>query len=142
MSARVLYEASLQVLADRGHPLHKRGELTLSDLVDEEWILPPSTSQLYQEVFRAFRAQGLDGPRVRVSSETGRASILQLVQGTRLLCPGHAGIGGALRLLPLAMSARELALRRTIGVHFRKDAYISPLAHRLTELFIAQAKSE
>ncbi len=139
ISATVLYEAPLQVLADVSHPLHVRRGLRLSDLAGEEWILPPPNSQLHGEVLQAFRAQRLDAPRVRITIDFGRPPIPQLVRGTRLLCPGRAADDPASPLMPLSLPEEQLNLRRKVGILTRSGAYIPPLVQRLAELLLAQA---
>lgn len=57
-----LFSDRLAVMADDGHPLHRRQNLTLNDLVDQEWLLPGSQFTLRQQVDSAFRRLALPQP--------------------------------------------------------------------------------
>lgn len=130
-----LFDDRLVVVADEAHPLHGRGPLRLADLAGQEWLLPRPHIVLRQQVDAAFQRQGLAAPSLRIETDFGSASLLELLRGTTLL-----SVAGALSnvapagLVPLNLGVEELDLRRRIGVIARAGAYLSPLAQRMTSL--------
>ncbi|SIO68400.1 transcriptional regulator, LysR family [Burkholderia sp. GAS332] len=130
-----LFRDSLSVLADESHPLHLKRNLRLADLADQEWLLPGPTIPLRQQVDAAFARQGLDAPKLRVETDFGSTSLLHLLRGTAMLCVAGTESFDALEgLRALNLDPSELDLRRHIGVVFRKEAYLSPLAQRAMAL--------
>jgi DNA-binding transcriptional LysR family regulator len=65
-----LYEEEMVVIAAQGHPLQRRRRLTLADLADEAWVLPPPYTAFYGQVTATFDAAGtpLPGHRIRTLS--------------------------------------------------------------------------
>jgi DNA-binding transcriptional LysR family regulator len=62
----ILYDSSFAVVAGARSPWVRRRGITLAELVNESWLLPPpesATGPIYLEV---FRASGLDYPRTTV----------------------------------------------------------------------------
>ncbi|MFM0041755.1 LysR family transcriptional regulator [Paraburkholderia sediminicola] len=130
-----LFRDSLSVLADDSHPLHRKRNLRLADLVDQEWLLPGPTIVVRQQVDAAFIRQGLAAPKLRVETDFGSTSLLHLLRGTTMLCVAGTESFDALEgLRALNLDTNELDLRRHIGVVFRKGAYLSPLAQRAMAL--------
>ena len=130
-----LFRDSLSVLADESHPLHLKRNLRLADLADQEWLLPGPTILVRQQVDAAFARQGLDLPKLRVETDFGSTSLLHLLRGTAMLCVAGTESFDALEgLRALNLDPSELDLRRHIGVVFRKEAYLSPLAQRAMAL--------
>ena len=130
-----LFRDSLSVLADDAHPLHLKRNLRLADLADQEWLLPGPTILVRQQVDAAFARQGLDLPKLRVETDFGSTSLLHLLRGTAMLCVAGTESFDALEgLRALNLDPSELDLRRHIGVVFRKEAYLSPLAQRAMAL--------
>ncbi|NPT55154.1 LysR family transcriptional regulator [Paraburkholderia elongata] len=130
-----LFRDSLSVLADESHPLHAKRDLRLADLADQEWLLPGPTIPVRQQVDAAFARLGLDLPKLRVETDFGSTSLLHLLRGTAMLCVAGTESFDALEgLRALNLDTNELDLRRHIGVVFRKEAYLSPLAQRAMAL--------
>ncbi|MFM0501394.1 LysR family transcriptional regulator [Paraburkholderia caffeinilytica] len=130
-----LFRDSLSVLADDSHPLHRKRNLRLADLADQEWLLPGPTIPVRQQVDAAFARRGLDLPKLRVETDFGSTSLLHLLRGTAMLCVAGTESFDALEgLRALNLDTSELDLRRHIGVVFRKEAYLSPLAQRAMAL--------
>lgn len=64
----VLYHEPIVFAARTGHPLQEQGEVQLTDLLEYEWILPPQSTHLRQEVDEALRAAGIESPVRAVES--------------------------------------------------------------------------
>ncbi|MGU3780045.1 LysR family transcriptional regulator [Burkholderia metallica] len=130
-----LFDDRLTVLADAAHPLQRTRGLTIADLADQEWLLPEATIPVRQRIDDAFRARGLPAPRLRVETDFGNTSLLQLLRGTPLLCVGGAdALDQVSGLRALDLRAGELKLDRRIGAMHRAGAYVPPLAQRMIAL--------
>lgn len=139
LSAHELFSDRIWIVADEEHPLHRLPELSLAALAGQEWVLPAPHILLRQQIDSAFLAQGLPAPTVRVDLDFSRVSVFQLIKGTNMLGLISMDLGDKAKgLRPLHVAAHELDLRRRIGVMHRSGAYLSPLAHRLMELFREQ----
>lgn len=138
LDALNLYNDRLWIVADEDHSLHKLQALSLRDLSSQEWILPARHILVRKLIDSAFVEQGLPPPALRVETDFGTASILQLIRGTSLLSVTGMNWSSTLTgLRPLNIPTEELNLKRRIGVIHRAGAYMSPLAKRLIELFQA-----
>ncbi len=114
---------------------NRKRALTLADLADQEWLLPETTIPVRHRIDDAFRARGLPAPRLRVETDFGNTSLLQLLRGTSLLCVGGAdALGQVTGLRALDLRAGELELDRRIGAMHRAGAYVPPLAQRMIAL--------
>jgi DNA-binding transcriptional LysR family regulator len=63
LHVRPLFDEALAVLASREHPVARRRQLRLADLMAERWTLSPPELPLGQLVARAFAAEGLPLPQ-------------------------------------------------------------------------------
>lgn len=135
LSAVPLYMDQLFVVADAGHPLTRRARISLHDLTQEEWVLPPKGILLRQQIEEAFRERDLPPPRLRVETDSNRLTMLDLLRGSRWLslC-GKNTLSqlGHIRALDIADSG--LDLRRRIGILYRSGAYLAPVVCRLIEI--------
>ncbi len=121
-----------QIVVRRDHPLTRRDDLQLSDLLEQDWILPGASTTLRRQIDKAFRDEGLDPPAhaVETVSFLTTRRLLQLtdylavwpVQLARLEIQG--GTFAALQV-PLATTIRP------IGISTRADDLMSPAAARL-----------
>mgnify|MGYP005990224379 CR=1 FL=1 len=68
ISNEVLYHEPVVVVTRANHPLQAHKNLSLKDLVDQEWILPPRETLLRKEIDSAFHEQGLDVPHNPIES--------------------------------------------------------------------------
>lgn len=68
-TTEVLLTDTIRVFARKGHPLEGHS-VTLTDLVDQVWVLPPAT-QTWRQLFEAaFFEQGLSAPKPTVMSNS------------------------------------------------------------------------
>lgn len=135
VSTLPLYMDQLFVVADAGHPLVRRRNVSLQELVQEEWVLPPKRILLRQQLEAAFRAQGLTPPRLRVETDSNRQAMLEFVRGSRWLSlSGEDTLAQRDYLRQVRIDAGSLDLRRRIGVLHRKGAYLPPVVGRLIEI--------
>jgi DNA-binding transcriptional LysR family regulator len=64
----VLFHDEMLVAAGRQSPWARRRAIKFSELIDAPWVLPPPDSWNYRAVAEAFRAYGLDMPKVSLTT--------------------------------------------------------------------------
>lgn len=74
------------VIAGVQHPLHKRRDVKLEELVDQTWILPPAGSVLRGHLASLFLQSGLSLP-ANVVQTTSLPVIIALLRTTNMIAP-------------------------------------------------------
>jgi DNA-binding transcriptional LysR family regulator len=130
-----LYSDQLHIVAMVNHPLRNKANLTLHDLSEFEWMVPPSDTKVRHHINDMFRKQGIDGPRIRIETDFGSIATYRLIQGTKLL--SICGDETRKSLKPMGLEPIEVSdasFKRNIGIMHRPDAYLSPLVQRVIDL--------
>lgn len=136
-----LFTDRLAVVADENHPLQRRRNLTLQDLVGQQWLLPTGHVLIRQQIDAAFAGLGLPVPILRVETDFGSVTLFDLVRGTEMLCiAGSTTNSKRTGLRPIALRADALDLGRRVGVITRAGAYLSPLAQRMIDILQAHVE--
>lgn len=130
--SRSLFEDKAALIARKGHPLAKRGKLTLQDLAGYPWVLSRSGVPLRESLVQLFQQQGAQPPSPAV--ETGDLALLRglLVSSDMLTVLSahqlhHEVQTNQLVVLPFEMTGME----RGIGITTRKNTHLSPGAYAL-----------
>ncbi len=63
-----LYAESISLVVRSSHPLAKKRRLKISELASQEWILPPESAPVRQEIDRIFIQAGLARPSAWIES--------------------------------------------------------------------------
>ena len=124
--------------ASARHPFTRRRRLALIDLVTQHWASSTADYRPKQLLSRAFSERGLPAPRFVLQSRSVRLR-LQIISTSALLGFGPKRMV-EMAAAPLGLKVlrvKELALPRTMGVMYRKGAYLPPAATRLIELLKA-----
>jgi DNA-binding transcriptional LysR family regulator len=136
----VLYYEPVVIVTRTEHPLQSKGRLSLKDLVNEDWILPPRETMLRKEIDLAFHKEGLDVPSNPVESVsilTNRALLKNSDMITALplqVVLIYEEIGLLKRLdIPLIIEPGP------IGVTLRAQRELPPAAHYLLEALREEA---
>lgn len=101
-----LFTELLVVLAPLGHPLARKRKVTLEDLGDEPWILPPEGTVTTVAVRDAFLSRGLVPPQPWIESSGVHTSIEFVA----------AGLGLCAAPMALARAARRRGLLTELKV--------------------------
>ena len=138
-----LFDDEFFVYAAPDHRLAKRRQVTIADLAQERWAMPmhaimPSAVQWLR---RVLEQHGLPAPRFTL--ETGSLFLrLQLIASSGLLTLTSRRL--VRRLSPqfpmVVIPVKELTWTRHVGVSYRKDAYLSPVARRFIEILKSTAR--
>jgi DNA-binding transcriptional LysR family regulator len=133
----ILFDDSFVVVAGAQNPWVRRRRIELADLVNESWALPPPESVIGAIFVEAFRACGLDYPRVTVVTSS-REMRISLVATGRFLAIFPTSVlrfptkHPELKILPV-----ELPMARVPnGIATLKNRTLSPPAR----LFIEHAR--
>lgn len=120
----VLYLDTVSIMVREGHPLTTRGSLTLADLVDQAWVMPPTQTSLRRQIDQAFRHEDLEPPLDVIES----VSILTnhaLLKNTDMLAamPHQVGIGQAgLVALPVTLEGANSRIGATMHANVELSA--------------------
>lgn len=136
-----LFEQEFAVYASAGHRLAKRKRVTIEDLVPEKWVVPVHDALSWQWVLRVFANHDLPAPITGLET-TSILIKLRTVASTNLLgfTGTHVLTQASARLPLVDLRVKELGWSVRIGVRYRKDAYVSPAAHRFIKVLEAVAR--
>jgi DNA-binding transcriptional LysR family regulator len=138
-----LFDDRLVVAAGRHTRWARRRKLDLADLAEEPWVLPPKErSWTYGFVAQAFRARGLDMPKVSlmtfslplVMHALTTASVITVLPST--VTSLHAGYE-RLKVLPVELPACAWP----VEIVTLKNRTLSPVADRFIDCAREYAKS-
>ena len=101
MEAEFLYDDPLFVVAPAKSPWFRRRKVTLADLMNEPWVLPPPDNAVHAECAEAFRTFGLDLPSATVVTFTGIARIALVARGRLLTIASGCVVRSVGRDLPI-----------------------------------------
>jgi DNA-binding transcriptional LysR family regulator len=123
------------VCAAADHPLARRRRVTLADVAGESWALSAPLVPNVQHLHRVFQVKGLPPPQVVIEARPLRLR-LQICASTRLLSFNfrRALLLVTPRLRLKELPVEELRWRRSIGVIYRDESYLSTAARRLVHL--------
>lgn len=117
------------VVARSGHPLERKRNLGLRDLVDQTWVLPPLGNVLRDRLAELFLEQRLELPH-RVVETSAFPLITSLLQMGDMVAPLATEVvrpyceAGVLSVLPLPFDPRLGAA----GILTRREDRLSPAA--------------
>lgn len=135
-----LCEDDWVVVAGSHHRLAKKKNLSFDDIKDERWVLG-LYSEAKNDLTRTFASKGLPAPIIAAecNSLLVRRNLLAV---TNLLTFGPRQLldGGAARTGVVALNVKGLSSRLSVGVCYRKDAYLSPVARRFFEILKTTAQ--
>jgi DNA-binding transcriptional LysR family regulator len=132
-----LFDDSYVVAAGVQNQWVRRRRIEIAELANESWVLPPPDSVIGSIVKGAFRANGLDYPRVSVVTDCPHMRISLLATGRFVtIFPASAfrflAKRSELKVLPVALPMA----RRPNGIVTLKNRALSPVAR----LFIDRAR--
>lgn len=138
VNAEVLFEDRLYVVAGTNSRWARLRKITLKDLVDEPWVIPPPDYYVGALIVEAFKASGLATPHLTVTGYGVELQTTLLATGRFLsVFPGSflrfSGERLGLKALPIELPIPP----RPVGVITLKNRTVSPLA----QLFIDCARN-
>jgi DNA-binding transcriptional LysR family regulator len=132
-----LYEERYVVVAGAQNPWTRRRRLQLAELVNEPWVLPPPESAPGSVAKQAFRASGLDYPRVAVVTFPREVRLSLLTTGRFLTIASASVTRFPTRRPEIKILPVQLPIARVpYGIVTVKSRTPSPVA----KLFIEHAR--
>jgi DNA-binding transcriptional LysR family regulator len=127
-----LFDDSYVVAAGAQNQWVRRRRIEIAELVNELWVLPPPDSVIGSIVMDAFRASGLDYPRVSVVTDCPHMRVSLLETGRFITVFPASALRFLTRSPALKILAVELpAARRPNGIVTLKHRALSPVAQLL-----------
>lgn len=123
------------VVGRHDHPLFRSGKIKMADLCDYQWVMPAKTVATRQWLDQAFENNNLPTPKVQIASNSismlpkliARTDLLSFISRKNL---GPGNVGAPLR----EVSVSQTTMKRSFGVVYRADGYLSPAAHCLVNI--------
>ena len=115
-----------------GHPLAGRADLTLAEVAEQGWILPPAGSMLRDQLTAMFLAQGLEPPSETVETLALPVIANLLIGSDMVSALPEELVAPYLQTGLLAVLPIELGLRMDIyGIITRRQHQLSPGAEAM-----------
>ena len=132
-----LFDDSSVVAAGAQSPLVRRRRIEFADLLEESWVLPPPGSEIASIASEAFRANGVDGPRTTVVTDSPHVRMSLLATGRFVtILPASAlkfpAVRPEIKVLPVRLPKTSVPS----GIVTLKTRALSPVA----QLFIDRAR--
>ena len=139
--SEVLYYEPIAVVGRKNHPLLKKKNLTLKDLVDEQWILPSEGTTMRRDIDKAFHKAGLHVPHNRIECVSILTNRTLLMETNMIAAMPFQVIRsyedmGLLSRLPVKIQA-ELG---PVGYTVRANTELTPAANFLLNTIKKTAK--
>lgn len=132
-----LYDDDFVVCASADHRLARLDEVPLGALAKEKWALA-SPNNCVQWLRRAFQDRGLPAPQIVVQTRSLRLRLHTWSASEYLGFMSRRVLAQAApRFRVKELAVKDLVWCRPVGVMYRKDAYLTPAAHRLIAIIRA-----
>lgn len=137
-----LMDDTMVVFASADHRLAKRKQVTMEDLKHERWTATAFSAPAWPHLNLAAKNSNINAPQV-VAQTTSLTLRDHLVASTDLLGTSSRRVlrQSATRHRIVELPVREFKAKRGVGVFYRKDAYLSPVARRFIEILKITAKN-
>ena len=139
IQSEILYEDYLVIVAAPNNPLARRRRVELADLVNEAWAMNETNANTFLAgpLAEAFRAKGLEPPRVAVAGATGRLGDTLLATGRFITTLPESLLHFPIKLTSLKRLPVDLPTTRgKTRIMTLKNRTLSPVA----QLFIEFAR--
>jgi DNA-binding transcriptional LysR family regulator len=137
-----LYDDPQLVCASARHRLAGKSKLSLNDLEHEQWALNEPSVEANLWLQARFHNRGLRPPKIAFESRSAALRIRTVAASDLLAFVPHSAIrlaeASGLKIVPLAIE--DLKRSRQIGVGFRKETYLPPVAGRFLKILKTAAE--
>jgi DNA-binding transcriptional LysR family regulator len=136
LDATLLYRDSWNVVVGTGSPWTRRKKIDLAELSDEFWCAPPLETSIGSLLIDAFRAKGLEPPRLTVSSVMSPPIVARLLENDRFIAVMTDSLLNffyanrlSIKRLPVELQSPSFS----VAVVSLKGRTVSPVAQLFTE---------
>ena len=142
LQAEPLFEDRLIVAAGTRNQWVRRRSVSLADLIDEPWVLPPLNTIIGGRCIDAFRQSGFQVPMATMTSTSSQVQLGLLSTGRFFtMFPHSLMVCSAKRLSITALPIELLVRSQPTGIITLKNRTISPVAQRFIECAREVARS-
>ena len=144
LTAEVLFDENLLVVAGKGNPLTRRRKIKLAELLDEPWVLPERDNAAGLLIEEGFRSATLTPRKIQVISNSMAIRIgLTMTMGFLTVLPGSTLKFHADRRSLKALPVRLPIKAQPVEIVSLKHRTVSPVAGTFIEWLrmIAKASS-
>ena len=136
-----LYDDEVVVFVSADHPLARRKSVTMAQIARERWVASPVHLVPWHWFHRAFQDKGVPLPQITVESRSLRLRLQTAASSNLVGILSRRVVRQAAPQLRLKeLKLKDVNCRRSVGVIYREEAYLSPAARRLIEILKATAK--
>ncbi|MBX0326504.1 LysR family transcriptional regulator [Oscillochloris sp. ZM17-4] len=132
-----IFTEEMVIAVWRGHHLAGRGEVAISDLAGEPWVLSPENYELREAALVACERAGFS-PRVVLDGGETDTLLRFVAAGVGIALVPRLAVQGAADLVALRVSDQKL--QRSLGVVWRGDRVASPAARAMREFLVEQLR--
>jgi DNA-binding transcriptional LysR family regulator len=130
-----LYDEQYTVVASVNHRLARRQRVLLADVAAERWAVQEPTWALRHHWQRVFTSRGLPLPSIAIEANSGILRLSLIANSQLLAYTWDSAAKKAMSYLPLTrLHVKELEAVVPVGIIYRKDSYVSPLAKRFIQI--------
>ncbi|WP_298815894.1 LysR family transcriptional regulator [Chloroflexus sp.] len=130
-----LLNEPLVLIVSPSHPLAGRGEVAMTELRNERWILSPASYELREATLKACREAGFTPQTALEGGETETlvrfvAAGLGIALAPALAVANFPGVA--------SLTIRDQSLTRSLGLVWRSDRTASPAARALRDFLVSE----
>jgi DNA-binding transcriptional LysR family regulator len=138
-----LFRSDWGLITRPDHPIARRSSVRLSDLRDVRWVLPAGGSAFRQQMERVFASSNLGWPTQSINTNSILAikAIVMSTDCVSLMARELVGVEVAARRLCI-IALKGVENQRPVGVMWRRNETLSPVAARVLEILRKVSKDE
>lgn len=138
-----LFAADWALITGPRHPLAGRSSVRLSELTDVRWALPAGGSAFREQMERVFAAVGQRWPQrgIVTNSILAIKSAVMTTDCVTIMSPRLVEIEAAMGLLR-SIPLEDVEPRQPVGLIWRRDDTMSPIAARFARILRAVARED
>lgn len=135
LESEPLMMADWALIMNPSHPLAGRGSVSLGELQDAQWVVPQGGSAFRRQLELVFEGAGLAWPTrgIATNSIIAIKAIVMNSECVTVMSPALTEVeclSGRLKAVPLS----DVAPRQPVGMIWRKDDELSPIAKRFAQV--------
>lgn len=129
------------VYAAASHRLAKRRRVTFADLAAEQWASDIDAAS-WKPFCGQFESRGLKIPQLMMESNSLELRLPVIAASNLLIHSSSIVVQRATQRFKLVeLPVEGFRIQRELGVYYRKDGYLSPVAKRMIEILKEQGKA-
>jgi DNA-binding transcriptional LysR family regulator len=136
-----LYDDEIVVYASKNHRLARKKSVTLADIAQERYVMPTPDTLPMRLLIQALEERGLPSPKVTMISNSLWLRLMVVGVTNLLILDARRTSRRIATLAALKdVSVVDFKCVWRVGITYRKDTYVSPVARRFIEILKATAK--